>query len=77
MAKLKNGEGGDFVHPVYLIWEYCLLMKLGTIYILRKGTLVLFRPLPLPYVNTFSLHEVIENCHFLNHHPSPMSLRNT
>ena len=30
---------------------------------------------PTPYVRTFSLHEVRENCHFLDHPPTPMSLR--
>ena len=28
------------------------------------------------YIRTFSLHKVRENCHFLDHPPTPMSLRN-
>jgi hypothetical protein len=28
------------------------------------------------YVRTFQLHKVRENCHFLEHPPTPMSLRN-
>ena len=31
---------------------------------------------PTPYVRTFSLHKVRENCHFLDHPPTAMSLRN-
>ena len=31
---------------------------------------------PPTYVRTFSLHKVRENCHFLDHPPTPMSLRN-
>ena len=31
---------------------------------------------PPTYVRTFSLHTVRENCHFLDHPPTPMSLRN-
>ena len=31
---------------------------------------------PPTYVRTFSLHKVKENCRFLDHPPTPMSLRN-
>ena len=31
---------------------------------------------PPTYIRTFSLHKVRENCHFLDHPPTPMSLRN-
>ena len=31
---------------------------------------------PPTYVRTFSLHKIRENCHFLDHPPTPMSLRN-
>ena len=31
---------------------------------------------PPTYVRTFSLHKVRENCHFLDHPPTPMPLRN-
>ena len=31
---------------------------------------------PPTYVRTFPLHKVRENCHFLDHPPTPMSLRN-
>ena len=31
---------------------------------------------PPTYVRTFSLHKVRENCHFIDHPPTPMSLRN-
>ena len=31
---------------------------------------------PPTYVRTFSLHKVRENCQFLDHPPTPMSLRN-
>ena len=31
---------------------------------------------PLTHLRTFLLHKVRENCHFLDHPPTPMSLRN-
>ena len=31
---------------------------------------------PPTYVGTFSLHKVRENCHFLDHPPTPLPLRN-
>ena len=34
-----------------------------------------FEP-PTHHERTFSLHKVRENCHFLDHPPTPMSLRN-
>ena len=49
---------------------------LGTIFILRKGVLRLFSNHPPTYVRTFSLHKVRENSNFLDHPPTPMSLRN-
>ena len=31
---------------------------------------------PTPYIRTFLLHKVRGNCHFLDHPPTPMPLRN-
>ena len=68
-----------FLHRVQMI-QKCrfpsILKKtpLGAIFILRKGVLRFFEP--PTYVRTFSLHKVRENCHFLDHPPTPMSLRN-
>ena len=52
-----------------------LLSWLGAIFILRKGVLRLFWTTHL-LLRTFSLHKVRENSHFLDHPPTPMSLRN-
>ena len=54
---------------IYLV--PCAKFCFGTIYILRKGVLGLFKTLH----KAFFLHKVRENCHFLNP-PTPMSLRN-
>ena len=48
---------------------------LGTIFLLRNGVEI-FLNHPPTYVRTFSLHKLRENCHFLDHPPTPMSLRN-
>ena len=52
--------------------EFQLFSALGAIFILRKG----FLNHAPTYVRTLQLHKVRKNCHFLDHPPTPMSLRN-
>ena len=41
-----------------------------------QGCFEAFLNHPPTYVRTFSLHKLRENCHFLDHPPTPISLRN-
>ena len=47
----------------------------GHLYI-TSGYFEAFLNHPPTYVKPFSLHKVRENCHFLDHQPTPISLRN-
>ena len=57
--------------------QYLAVLSLKRISIsVCKGVLAFFNP-PPPYVKTFSVHKVSENCDFLNPPPpTPMSLGN-
>ena len=63
------------LHNITSIYHEKIYDHLGAIFILRKGVLRLFRA-TRPLCKDISLHKVRENCHFLDHPPTPMSLRN-
>ena len=65
-ASLRNDGQINETGNVCMNIEYTL----GTIFIICKGVLRLFRTTHPPmYVRTFSLHKVRKNCHFLDHPP--------
>ena len=60
----------------FLTCSFKVIHVIGTIFIICKGVLAFLNP-PPPYVKTFSVHKVSENCDFLNPPPpTPMSLGN-
>ena len=56
---------------------YVMKMSLQWRWVVQKSLKSPLRNIKMaPYIMTFSLHKVRENCHFLDHPPTPMSLRN-
>ena len=59
----------------FAFWlQYCqVIWKWITYYVLRQG--LFFLTYLLPYLRTFSVHKVRENCHFLNTIPTPILIK--
>ena len=69
----RTRDKGTMCYPLIHQGKHYVLR--GHLYI-TQGCFEVFLNHPPTYVRTFSLHKVRENCHFLDHPPTPMSLRN-
>ena len=74
---LRMGEKLIIVHIFLYLWRLPPTLHRGPFNLrLIWGFFEAPSYLAPTYVSASSVHNVIENCHYLNHLPTPMSLRN-